>query len=199
LNASVSQAIEHWFKDYGSDGEFICPQRDVPFSVIGPRDSSSMLVFATKPAIVSASLHSSELLEHLFLIGRYGLPQELDLLWITKIIKSRRILFLGDMDPVDLMIYAWLRDKLGDGKISYCGINDAYLTALDLFLPAHWTIPLSPSELISMPFIMQTIPDIETLVGEECFRLLCRGRKIEIEAVFNSDLVGNKLLMPLLK
>ena len=59
--------------------------------------------------IASAAIHESGLSESYGMVGRYGLPNKADLAWIRKVIGKQPLLFLGDMDPVDLMVFVWLR------------------------------------------------------------------------------------------
>lgn len=66
------------------------------------------------------------------MIGRYGLPNQDDVHWLSALVGSRGLLFLGDMDPVDLMIFAWLRGHLRRSHIEYLGVSDAFLSLLKM-------------------------------------------------------------------
>ena len=67
------------------------------------------VLFTTKPAIVSTVIEKCDAARDFGMIGRYGLPSVADLPWIRTMVGSRELFFLGDMDPVDLMVFAWLR------------------------------------------------------------------------------------------
>ena len=47
--------------------------------------------------------------------------------------KKCSLLFLGDMDPADLMIFAWLREFLRPKSIVHLGVNDQYIAELAVF------------------------------------------------------------------
>ncbi len=119
--------------------------------------------------------------------GRFGLPDEADLPWICQLAGTRELLFLGDMDPVDLLVFAWLRAKLHPREIKHLGINDSFLMELGVRAAEARLIPCAVSERESLAFLQEVVPQIRETVGDDCNRILDRGEKIEIEAIIHMD------------
>ncbi len=192
--------IEEWFAGLRDvDGDFVCYERDWPFSVIGPAGSNGRVIFTTKPRPLSAAMEECAAIKQFGLIGRYGLPRKGDLGWIRKVVGSREILFLGDMDPPDLMIFAWLRARLHPKRVTHLGISDAYLAAADCIVSDSFTIPLSTSEQRSLVVLKKVLPDLRKILGPECHGLLAKHRKVELEAVVSAKGGVAALLTPALR
>ncbi len=181
----ATRLIERWFAKH-DDGEF-GPGRRVrrwfPYSVVGPTTDGAPIVFTTKPSVVLAAMDQDEVADGPGVIGRYGLPSRTDLAWMGGIIGARALLFLGDMDPVDLMVFALLRTSLSARQVTFVGVNDALLEAAGLSATTTVSIPLAPSEQQSLTLLGNVLPDLCDTVGRDCARLLEQGRKIELEGV----------------
>lgn len=128
------------------------------------------------------------------MIGRCGLPNETDLTWIRNVVGELELLFLGDMDPVDLLIFSWLRAGLYPKEVRHLGINDSYLNELQIFLPESFILPCSPSERKSLSLLKKALPDFHQLVGPTCADLIRQGRKIELEAVVSAKTATSSIL-----
>ena len=178
----VAAIIERWFEEHGED-EFFQSQRGYPYQFIGPGTNAQQILYATKPSIVFQVFEDSSAPEQLGIIARYGLPNQSDVDWFPDLIGTRELLFLGDMDPVDLMIFAWLRARLSSIRVTYLGISDSFLSRLSCHIPESYRIPLAPSERAAVPVIEQELLELRETVGQECFTLLKQGYKIELEAV----------------
>mgnify|MGYP000892086697 CR=1 FL=1 len=178
-------AIEAWFSEYGEDGEFVHADRAAPYSVIGPLDSTRWLVFTSKPKIVSEAIENCWAPAQLGMVGRYGLPDETDLNWLRGLIGSCELLFLGDMDPVDLMVYLWLRESLKE-SISHLGVNDAFLDSLELASTESLCMPCALPEQKALIVLEQIFPDLRETIGTEYTQLLKRGYKIEVEGIVSA-------------
>lgn len=94
---------------------------------------------------------------------------------------GRSLLFLGDMDPVDLLIFAWLRFRLRSDKVRYVGVGGRLLSQLSLFDEASIQIPQAPSELEAHSLLLDALPDLDDITGASVVRLLISGLKIEVE------------------
>lgn len=186
MKYSPATSIEEWFKSHAHDGEFVCPPRSCPYSVVGPQTDCGVVLFATKPVIVCAASDLNAKGNVLSVIGRYGLPDENDLRWIQEIVGRRKLIFLGDIDPPDLMIFAWLRDRMSPMRVEYAGISDRFLDLLGINGLESITIPWSQSERSSSVILEQIFADLEDRVGPKCFELIDREYKIEIDAVVSS-------------
>jgi hypothetical protein len=183
MGNSLTQRIRAWFLKHDGDGEFLLGNRAFPYSIIGPGNTAAGMIFTTKPNIVSASMYQFDVLGGCGMIGRYGLPNRADLSWIRKMVGAQPLWFLGDMDPTDLMVFAWLRASLRPKHVVYFGINDALLKACRLSPSKSVSIPFTSSERKSLPLLMEVLPDLREMVGQKALRMLQRGHKIELEAV----------------
>lgn len=182
MRDSLTQSIEGWFADH-SDGEFVVGLRASPYFVVGPSIQSERIIFTTKPMIVSTAVYDLKMSEDIGMIGRYGLPSRADLNWIGPMVAPCQLLFLGDMDHVDLLVFAWLRAGLHPKPITYAGVSD---TLFQGAVPSQ-SIPCAPSEQRSLPFLQEAVPDLVGVTGYMCARMLKQGRKIEIEGIGNSS------------
>lgn len=179
----TARRIRAWFLERNGDGEFVCGDRARPYSVSGTPDGAGCVIFTTKPAAVSAVIEHAGDAFHCGMVGRYGLPDDAALSWIRKLIGRRPLTFLGDLDPVDLLVFAWLRAKLRSTPVIHLGINEAFLKALGRVSVGRLTIPLAPSEQESLPFLKETLPELFFTIGPTCAKLLERGRKVELDII----------------
>lgn len=186
MPSDLTERIEAWFMDHRDDGEFMYPTRDVAYAVIGPATSATKMIVTTKPAAISAAIRAYAVPERFGMIGRYGLPNPGDVRWFGERAGPRDVLFLGDMDPADLMIFAWLRACLHPKPIAYVGVGDAFLQMLHISFAAVLPMPCAPSELEAIRILEQVFPDLCQTVGAESARTLKEGNKIEIEAVVSA-------------
>ncbi len=100
--------------------------------------------------------------------------------------------FLGDCDPFDLLVFAWLRQHL---TIRFLGTSDAVVSALGVDVTERITIPFPVEEQRAMSLVGEIWPDFAKSVGPQCARLLDGGRKLELEALvsFHTSPVCNLL------
>ena len=169
--------IAAWFNDH-DDGDFARPSRTHPFKVIGPTPSTQTILYMTKPqCLLVPEDYETDLATGL--IGRYGLPNEDDVAWLRLLVGDRIVCFLGDADPVDLLVFAWLRSRI---VAKYAGISDLLLANIGVSWNDRMTIPLSESESAALALVAEFCPDFRLLLGPQCADLLDRGRKLELEA-----------------
>lgn len=170
--------ITAWFNDH-DDGEFARPSRTHPFKVIGPTPSTQTILYTTKPqCILVPEDYETELATGL--IGRYGLPNEDDVAWLRVLAENRVVCFVGDADPVDLLVFTWLRSRI---NAKYAGVSDLLLTNIGVSWNDRVTIPLSESESEALALLADLCPDFRLLLGPQSAALFDRGRKLELEAV----------------
>ena len=198
MSAEMLRKIEEWFAQAGDGGEFVRCEPTDAFTVVGPLSESvdTIYVYSTKPHCATAAKSEHREFDGLGFIGRYGLPWAKDVAWIRRLLEGRRMAFLGDMDPVDLMIFAWWRASLAPGQVGYLGAGDQYLDRLGIEIPENYMIPLAPCERRSLPTLEAVCADYRELVGPGCFALLEAGLKIELEAVATRLGPPGRLLAP---
>jgi hypothetical protein len=137
-------------------------------------------LYTTKPARVLHALEQTTGEAAIQVIGRLGLPNEDDVRWLKHLVGDREVLFLGDSDPADLLIFAWLRWQM---PVKYGGVSDRLALALDVQIQDTPAIPFADSEREAVSLLGEVCPDYRELVGPKCAALLDQGRKIEVEAV----------------
>ena len=97
----------------------------------------------------------------------------------------RRLFFVGDADPADLMIFRWLQILLGQRKILHLGVNDGLLRSSTIKIQKSFTIRLSRSEREALAMLDEVFPDYRNVVGPNCAGILKQNRKIEAEVLFS--------------
>jgi hypothetical protein len=182
----IIRLIEKWFAEHGDEGEFMRHSIAAAYLTVPPAERDARVIFSTKPASLIAAVGEWQGAEACGLIGRYGLPSTADAQWLADVAGQHAILFLGDCDPADLMVFAWLRAQLPSERITFFGVSDEVLRLLAIEINDSLCIPCSESEHMAVPFLDQVFPDFRELVGTECARRLDGGRKIELEAVVSA-------------
>jgi hypothetical protein len=121
------------------------------------------------------------------LIGRSGLPpDEDDLSWIETLMSGRSVFFVGDMDPADIMIFVWLRERLQLHSFQLLGVSDLFLSATKVDPnedPESILISCSPREQRAVEIFDELELDLSHVVGKRCADTLRRREKFELEAV----------------
>jgi len=183
-----TDGIARWFSDH-ADGEFLRAAVGDPYAIGRSDNETGRVLYTTKPTTLAHALRRHDLTTRVTTIGRYGLPNEQDVTTLLSFARGRPFAFLGDADPVDLLIFAWLRSYL---PIKYLGINDLLVETIGVEIDDTTAIPLSNSELSSLPLLAVTCPDYRDLLGPKCAHLLDSGSKLEIEIIASSSCAGEK-------
>ena len=176
----TASEISKWFTEYGSD-ELVRLPVTHPYSVTVPSPETRCVLYTTKPMSVAHALEDG--LPSMQVIGRTGLPNEDDAEWLRTLAGDRIVLFLGDADPADLLVFAWLRSQM---PISHVGVSDLLAQKLGVRLEHSLSIALADEEKTALSLLANLCPEYRWLVGPHCAAFLDQGRKIEIEAVINS-------------
>jgi len=198
MTKSAGDLIDEWFDGRQADGDFVRYDRSVTYSILPPARRGAPIIYSTKTNAIATAMDNDEADADFGFIMRYGLPSRADATAIRRLVGSDELCFLGDLDPSDLMIFAWLRARLRPKRVRFLGISDWYLDRLKAKLPESFTIQLSRSEQRSLPLLRRVLPDVNTLVGEQCGELLARRRKIELEAVVSALGPGKSIVAPAL-
>lgn len=180
----VVDKIESFFANHQESGELVRLPREAPYRLIGAVVPPTMFVYVTKPAVLSEQVISG-LPDHVSMIQRYGLPATEDLSWIRHLAGNDPMGFAGDLDPVDLLIFAWLRTQFSDRTIRYLGIDDRLLSELSPAERTRAEISFAPAEVEALPLLEEALPRLAELIGRESHALLLGGRKIELEGVIH--------------
>jgi hypothetical protein len=117
------------------------------------------------------------------MIGRWGLPNDNEIEGFRAISQGRQILFLGDLDPTDLLVFMWLRQKLSEGEIVYWGIGDRYLDSIGHDLGEIPHLVCSDNEQLAYSLAADLSPELPLLLGPQCAAAIADGKKVELDAV----------------
>ncbi len=180
------------FATHADDGEFALNDNAIVGAMrhnMAAVATATQFVYSTKPQLWNAVVSTSADLAHIAILGRYGLPHGDDPGDIRNLIGDRPIGFLGDCDPPDLLIFAWLKAHFHPRPISHLGVNDRLMAALQFAPAENLCCPCSSAELQAFSLLNVHFPDTLAAVGEKCGMMLSRGVKIEVEAVISA--VGN--------
>ena len=169
-------AIERRFREH-EDGEFSIVPSEVPSVRVGDGLTARTLIYTTKQHCLSR-IEVGELVQPVAFLGRYGLPGRVDLDWLRGGSQEVSRLFVGDADPPDLLIFAWLREHF---SIRWEGVSDDFLKARGYGGDPCIQIRLAESERAATGELARLCPDYRELVGPSCASLLERGLKIELE------------------
>lgn len=180
---STIERIENWFSGEHEQGDFIRHEREWPFNVFGPQQGSECIIYCTKQTVAHRAFQEVQSTFNGGLITRFGLPREEDADWLRELVGERRLLFMGDLDPVDLMVFAWLRERLQPVTTVHHGINDSLIAALDVVIPQTYRIRLNSTEAAAVAELGELMPDVCDALGPTCLRILNEGYKIELEAI----------------
>ncbi len=197
MDKDVERIIEEWFELH-DDGEFAMQSPSSPVVLEETGGMAERIVYATKQVGVCSWQNLPPTVRATIgvLAPGYGLPHREMVAAIQEAVGNRLVQFLGDMDPADLLVFAWLRSALFPTRVKHFGISDEYLSKLGVDVPASFVMKCSPSECALRPLLDKTLPDYREIVGERCCELLVSGRKMEIEAVVSALGSPSQLLMP---
>lgn len=177
----AASRISIWFTQH-DDGEFLRLPATHPYSVTVPSSGTRYILYTTKPTSVLGALEKGRGQRSMQVVGRAGLPNAEDVVWLRALMSDRPVAFLGDADPTDLLVFAWLRSQM---PVSYIGVDDMLVQKLGVVVEDSLTIPLTNVEKAALALLADVFPDYKGAIGPQCAALLDRGRKIEIEAVIS--------------
>ena len=175
----MADEIRNWFVNHQGN-DFTVPSRDHPYSVIPTPTAAGCVLYTTKPSSVIAALSQAPAEFPCGVIGRYGLPSDDDLDCFASLVGQRKFLFMGDVDPVDMLTFSWLRSRI---DISFQGLNDTLLELCGVTLDDRILSEQSDAEHASIPLVTEYVPDHADLLGSTCAEIFASGRKVEVESV----------------
>lgn len=166
--------IERWFRSH-EDGEFRVLPADQQSSRSGDSAKARSIIYTTKQPCFPR-INGLPQVEPIATLSHYGLPLHEDLPFVRGTSPAR--LFIGDGDPPDILIFAWLREYVA---IGWHGVSDEFLARHRTRDLSRILIPLSESEQEAVQCLPWLCPDFRDLLGEYCSSLLDDGFKIELE------------------
>lgn len=183
---SIPEFIESWFANH-MDGEFHCGLENAPLQTHLPTLTPNFFIYTSKPHNLSLGFRCPPSDIPFATIGTYGtLPTKSQLSQIQQLTQGRPLLFLGDLDPPDLLIYLALQQHFGSSQIRHLGINDQLIAALAVEIHLRSHIQFSETEeALAFPVLENLAVDLPKLIGPKCTALLHAGYKLELEGLFN--------------
>lgn len=162
------------------DGELLGPSL---YTIWEPDTDKSSVVYSTKYH-AAIRLLGGDPVEARPLNSHYGLPAVADLSWLRTLIRDRTVYFLGDFDPLDVLIFVAVREHL---PMTYLSLTDNVLGNVANALGEGCTIGLSPQEQLAMQVLAEICPQYRALIGPTCAALWEVGRKLELKALATAE------------
>ena len=187
---SLSHKIEEFFHEHEGDGEFSCWNRELPYVFVPPgkADGTKVLIYITKPSVVATLLSTNVLSDDIALIGRQGLPDSGVLAWIASTRRVRNVAFVGDIDPVDVLICCYLTIKLSNRcSVVNVGAIDSIVKLASRTGQECPILVLSEGESESLVLLSQCLASLGDVVPPSAQRMMMSGRKIELEALVGGE------------
>jgi hypothetical protein len=150
------------------------------YSVIFPPAETRVVVYTTKPDALHQLIARSDDPVSVGMVGCYGLPHEDEVSGLAEICRGCTTYFLGDCDPLDLLVFLWVRHYL---RVRFWGVSDTLISQFGVDVNDNITIPLADNEIRSMALLRAVWPDVAISIGPTCTALLRAGRKLEMEAI----------------
>jgi hypothetical protein len=162
------------------DGGELIYGKDYPFTILFPPERPPIIVYTTKREATWQLLMLENSNLPVGMIAHYGLGRDEDMPRVAALAQGCHICFLGDCDPFDLLVFAWLRMHM---PARYLGTSDAVLSAVGVDVNDRITISLSEEEQRAMSLVRDVWPEFAEAVGPNCAALLDGGHKLELEAL----------------
>lgn len=176
MNNPRVAAVEKWFREH-DDGEFSIVPAEIPSARGGDSLTACTLIYTTKKHCLSR-IDFSEYLQPVATLARYGLPSRKDFDFLRRGVTDLSRHFVGDADPPDLLVFAWLREQM---PIHWAGVSDDFLNSWSYDGDPSIHVRLSDSERSAVAELGRIFPDYRELLGDYCVSLLENGLKIELE------------------
>jgi hypothetical protein len=113
--ACIRQVFVDCERGYPKEAEFGCALPSDSHEVAGDLLVGQRVLYTTKRHCVRILLPDDQQRAEIVVISLSGrLPDEQHVPWIAARCAGKQVGFLGDGDPVDLLLYAWLRTVVDD-------------------------------------------------------------------------------------
>lgn len=157
------------------------------------------LFYFTKPAFIDLLWRRALFPKHWLAIERYSIPTQEAIDTLHLLVSGLRLplVFVGDLRPLDLTVFALLRrgatnfhgSRTRSLPIFYAGIDDRWLALSDQFRRRGKSMPesrIDTIELEHVDLIYELAPDLSTAVGGKSWGLLKSGHDVMVEMTYNS-------------
>lgn len=160
------------------------------------QSSPRVLLYCTKNGLLQRWLLDDAFPETWIGLARYGLPtpQYLEEIRLHTARYRLPLMFVGDLDPLDLTIFSILRKAM---PAHYLGIDDSWVALADAHRRGGKSVQscmflMGDQEREHWSIARRLLPDLEQLIGPRCLSFLESGAKLEIEGVCETGTYGKK-------
>jgi len=180
--------------------ESLIPEPFPPMQVYLGGGRPRRLLYFTKDFLCRHWMLHGQFPKHWIALVRYGVPTSSYLEEVRHRSEELAlpISFVGDLDPLDLTVYAMLRRGSADLRpkgralaVSYFGVSDRW-PEMRRFPKSEikGTLGMERLEREHLKFLLGVLPNLRELVGDRCFELLEEGFKLELEGACNVSVAG---------
>lgn len=177
--------IEAWWEDNTDEGDCVLSDGLTPFSVRVPPARAQRVIVTPKPRRVIGMIEKGWLEADSCVVGQYALPTRNEWNFFRPLIEKKPLIFLGDLDVTDILIFHWMKSFPATKHMVYCGINDEFLDAVRFKCREEFLIRLQEPEQRCFEEFKKVFTRFREQLGNDSFALLSRGVKLELEAVTN--------------
>lgn len=183
--------------------ESLLPAQEPPLSVYCGGNRPRRLYFFTKDLLCRRWLQDEMFPKDWIALCRHSIPSAQYLEEIAAHVARLRLplLFVGDLDPLDLTIFMMIRDALRSSRTPdrwgahYGGVDDRWLALGDRYRRQGKRLDAALLHMESLErehfqWVEELIPELDELVGPRSLEILQSGRKLELEGAVALDLHG---------
>jgi hypothetical protein len=184
-------------REGAQDYEPLRPSVWPPLHVYASEGKPRRLLYCTKEALCQRWVMDEVFPAGWVALSRYGLPtpEYLDEIGLHRARHRLPLLFVGDLDPLDLTTFALLRGSHAKPPVVYAGIDDRWLAlcernAVRKHALEEALLTMGTLEREHLSIARDLLPDLEDLIGPRCLALLESGKKLELEGACNTGSYG---------
>jgi hypothetical protein len=171
-----------------------------PVHSVLPAAPCRRIIYSTKGDWLAALTHGfAKLPADVAVVWRHGPLDSYHRNYVRAVVAhfAAPLVFIGDLDPLDLVTYATLASGPGAVSLEYGGISDAWLAACAEALASQFErvcIPMNPAERSGVQRLLQLRPELKSVIGARAVELLLSGRKLELEGATNPRLYSQAVV-----
>lgn len=170
--------------------------REYPLQIVPARQSCRRIIYTTKiDWLMLLTGGFANIPEDVAILWRFGPLNEHHRALVRAVVQSLSapLYFVGDLDPLDLVTYATLREPAESplATANYLGISDSWVERCDLDLASQGKsidtvcIPMGAEEKDGFERLKQVPADWVSFIGRRALSLLGSGVKLELEGASN--------------
>lgn len=185
---NVAEKVHDFFDEHAGDGTFDLWYDCFPTTYVPYLPSMHGLLYVQKPSVLRRLVDGCAPPELTFgLLSQVGLPTQRVVTMLESLTSLRFVSALVDLDPVGLMTFAWLREKLPEKKVTLIGINTQMCEHIGVIPTYPLLIEFEPSEQKAFEMLSCNYPALLEEPGEICNQLFKQHKKLELESFLSRE------------